>query len=147
MVTLKRLDRLVGELDRIEPRKLHPEKLHLIRRQALLGGDPPMLRLRFPPRPETRGIVRKQPARFAVQIEQLKLAIGSQQAARLGGTMEINPQLAETLQRGQGGERTVDRDARRLFPRQGSPQNEDPSSQTGNPSSSRARSRREGSRK
>ena len=118
MIALKRLDRLVGQLQCVDLRELVAEKIDLIGRQFRFAGDPVAFGEKFAPRAVTRPVGDGGLPGPAEKIEQLQLAALLEEAPRLARPVKIDPVLAEALQCGERREAAVDRDLRRLFARQ-----------------------------
>src|SRR5690606_32104833 len=117
-IPLQRLDRLLAQVELVQPRQLRLQKRNLVRLQPRLAGQLRALRLQRAPGVILFPIRPQRVARATEQIEQLQLTRFLEQPARLARTVKIHPALAQPLQRRQRGQPAVDRDARRLLARQ-----------------------------
>ncbi len=117
-IALERLDRFIGQLQRVDFGELVLQELDLVGREFDFAGQ--AFALGDEPAPRTVAfLIRGQCAtRPPKQVEQLELAAFLQQSPRFARAVKIDPVFAEALQCRQRGETAVDRELRRLFARE-----------------------------
>src|SRR5690606_2492929 len=124
IIPLQRLDRLLAQVELVQPRQLRLQKRNLVRLQPRLAGQLRALRLQRAPGVILLSIRRQGVAGAAEQVEQFQLAGVLEQTARFARPVKIDPLLAQSLQRRERGQAAVNRDLWRLFTRQRAPKDE-----------------------
>ena len=123
-IPLERFDCLLGQLQRLEFRQLIFKKRNLVGRQFRLGRHPLAFGEQFPPGAIFFLVIRERATGAAEKIEQFELAAVLEQPPRFARSVEIDPVLAEPLERRERGEAAVDGDPGRLVARQAAFQDE-----------------------